>query len=66
MILTLPDGRRLTVMLIELRGDKCRIGFDAPPDIAVHRSEVQAAIDREKAAEPKGAAGVLKSWLPEG
>lgn len=43
IIATLPDGRTITVTLVEIRGDKCRLGIQADKDIAVHRSEVHAA-----------------------
>ncbi len=36
------------VMVVEIRGDKVRLGFDIDPDIAVHREEVQAAIDKQR------------------
>lgn len=32
---------------IDIRGDKCRLGIDAPARISVHRSEVHAAIKRD-------------------
>lgn len=35
------------VMVVEIRGDKVRLGFNAPSDIPVHRKEVQDAINRE-------------------
>lgn len=35
-----PDGMVIAVTLVELRGDKARLGFDAPPDIPIHRKEV--------------------------
>lgn len=38
------DGR-IKVTVIEIRGDKVRLGVDADKDIPVHRSEVQEAID---------------------
>lgn len=44
-IVTLPDGRRGRVVIVEIRGDKARVGFDFPDDVKVHRSEVQDAID---------------------
>jgi carbon storage regulator len=47
VILTLPDGRRMTVGVVDIRGDKVRIGFHCPPDVAVHREEVQRRVDLE-------------------
>jgi len=45
IIITTPNGIRITVMLIAIRGDKVRLGVEAPKDVAVHREEIQAAID---------------------
>lgn len=35
-------------MVVDIRGDKVRIGVEAPRDVTVHREEVQRAIDRER------------------
>ena len=40
-------GDSITLMVIEIRGDKVRLGIDAPRDVAVHREEVYDAIKRE-------------------
>lgn len=40
-------GGDITVTVIEVRGDKVRLGFLAPKDVTVNREEVQAAIDSE-------------------
>ena len=50
IIIPLPDGRRVRIMVVNIRGDQVRIGIEAPKDIPVHREEVMAAIDREDAA----------------
>ncbi len=46
-------GDNITVMVIEIRGDKVRLGINAPRDVTVHRQEVYEAIQREnqKAAQ---------------
>ncbi len=40
LTLTLPDGRLIRILVVEFRGDKCRIGVTCDPDIPVHRDEV--------------------------
>ncbi len=37
------------VTVVDIRGDKVRLGVDAPKDIPVHRKEVHTAIKREEA-----------------
>jgi carbon storage regulator len=41
------DGGRIQICIVEVRGDKVRIGITAPREISVHRREVQEEIDRE-------------------
>ena len=43
------DHIRVTV--VEVRGDKVRIGIDAPKDVTVHRQEVYDAIQNQRVAE---------------
>jgi carbon storage regulator len=46
-------GDDVVVTIVDIRGDKVRLGIDAPTSIPVHRQEVYEAIKREnqKAAE---------------
>ena len=37
---------QIVVTVIEVRGDKVRLGIQAPRDVPIHRSEVMAAIQR--------------------
>ena len=41
------DGN-IVVTIVEVRGDKVRLGIDAPKEVPVHRSEVYAAIQSER------------------
>jgi carbon storage regulator len=41
-------GDNITLMVIEIRGDKVRLGIDAPKEVSVHREEVYNAIKRER------------------
>lgn len=36
------------VVVVEIRGDKVRLGVEAPKDISVHRQEVHEAIQRQR------------------
>ena len=47
-------GDKITIMVIEIRGDKVRLGIDAPKDVTVHREEIYQAIKREQQAENNG------------
>ena len=40
-------GDDVVVTIVDIRGDKVRLGIDAPQDIPVHRQEVYEAIQRE-------------------
>jgi len=40
-------------MVIEIRGDKVRLGIEAPRHVTVHREEVYEAIKRESTDEKK-------------
>ena len=45
IIITAPDGTQIVLMLVEVRGDKARIGIAAPMTYTINREEVQNAID---------------------
>lgn len=50
-------GDDIVITVVDVRGDKVRLGIDAPTDIPVHRQEVYEAIQRERqAGNPGGAA----------
>ena len=40
----------ITIVVVEIRGDKVRLGIQAPKEMPVHRREVFDAIHREEAA----------------
>ena len=44
---TIIIGDSIRITIVEVRGDKVRIGIDAPKDVTVHRQEIYDAIKRE-------------------
>ncbi len=62
-------GDNVVITIVDIRGDKVRLGIQAPHEIPVHRQEVYEAIQREQRAadqpqadEPQGLAhGPVKS-----
>jgi carbon storage regulator len=46
----IPPGSRIKATVVDIRGDKCRIGVEAPITVEVDREEVRQAKDRERAA----------------
>jgi carbon storage regulator len=40
-------GDNIVVTIVDIRGDKVRLGINAPTEIPVHRQEVYEAIRRE-------------------
>ena len=46
----------ITIVVVEIRGDKVRLGVEAPKEVPVHRREVFDAIRRNELAEGDKAA----------
>ncbi|MCG3136652.1 MAG: Translational regulator CsrA [Phycisphaerae bacterium] len=44
---TIMIGDEIQITIVDIRGDKVRIGIEAPTHIAVHRKEVYDAIQAE-------------------
>jgi len=44
---TIMIGDDVEITIVDIRGDKVRIGISAPRDVQVHRKEVYEAIRRE-------------------
>lgn len=44
-------GDNITIVVVEIKGDKVRLGIEAPRDTPVHRQEVYDAIQRTQQAD---------------
>jgi len=44
-------GDDVEIIIVDVRGDKVRLGITAPKTISVHRKEVYNAIQQEKAQQ---------------
>ena len=43
-------GDNIKVMIVEVRGDRIRLGIDAPREVKVHRKEIYDAIKKQAEA----------------
>ncbi len=41
-------GENIVITIVEVRGDRVRLGIEAPQEVPIHRSEVHAAIRQEQ------------------
>jgi carbon storage regulator len=48
----------ITIVVVEIRGDKVRLGVEAPKEVPVHRREVYDAIKRSQSAQSDSASPV--------
>lgn len=46
-------GGNIVITVVDIRGDKVRLGIEAPKDVPVHRQEVHDAIQKEIASGVK-------------
>ena len=46
-------GEEIIVTVVDIRGDKVRIGVECSKDIPIHRKEVWEAIERERRIEKR-------------
>ena len=47
-------NEEITIVVVEIRGDKVRLGVEAPREVPVHRREVYEAIQRSKQQDSGG------------
>ncbi len=49
-------NNEITIVVVEIRGDKVRLGIEAPKEVPVHRREVYEAMRRSEAVKPEAEA----------
>jgi carbon storage regulator len=54
-------GDNVVVTIVDIRGDKVRLGIEAPCEVPVHRQEVYEAIRRENAEGGRSGAGPVRA-----
>ncbi|MCK6456886.1 MAG: carbon storage regulator CsrA [Phycisphaerae bacterium] len=63
---TIMIGDDVEITVVDIRGDKVRLGITAPPHIPVHRKEVYDAIQRENRAATNVRPEDLPQLPPDG
>jgi carbon storage regulator len=50
-------GDDVEITIVDVRGDKVRLGINAPRSVSVHRKEIYLAIQKEKEEHPATTSG---------
>lgn len=56
-------GDDVRVMVVDVRGDKVRLGVEAPAEVAVHRDEVYEQIHRNRSGDGKAGNHSLRNLI---
>jgi carbon storage regulator len=40
IVITLPDGKLVTITVTDIEHGKCKLGFEAPKEVPIFRSEL--------------------------
>ncbi len=56
---------RIKITVVEIRGDKVRLGIEAPRDVPIHRSEVYDALIRVQGTTPESASELTNTPATE-
>ena len=54
-------GDDIEIVIVDIRGEKVRIGINAPGEVAVHRAELRDKVDAQIEAKPAAAVMLAKS-----
>ena len=56
-------GHDIVITVVEIRGDKVRLGIDSPTEVPVHRQEVYDAIHRQENSDIIGPPHHVETWF---
>ena len=59
-------GDNIVITIVDVRGDKVRLGIEAPREVSVHRREVYEAIQRENRRATEVATGEARNIDKDG
>ena len=59
-------NENIVITVVEVRGDKVRLGIEAPREVPIHSSEVTDAIRTEQTAAEESDADATAVTTPEG
>jgi carbon storage regulator len=62
---TIMIGDDIEITVVDIRGDKVRLGINAPKHVPVHRKEVYEAIRRENQAAAQVQPEDVKKIMPQ-
>jgi len=62
---TIMIGDEIEITVVDIRGDKVRLGITAPKSVPVHRKEVYEAIRRENQAAAQVQPQDVKDVVPK-
>jgi carbon storage regulator len=58
-------GDDVVITIVDIRGDRVRIGIQAPSDVSVHRQEIYDAITREKHGIQNSEQNTIPNPIPQ-
>ncbi len=58
-------AENIVVTVIEVKGDKVRLGIQAPREVPVHRSEILASIQQQESVGATKVAAPTENFAPQ-
>ena len=58
-------GDRIVLTVVEIRGDRVRLAFDAPSEVSIHREEIHRHLAGRRPVAAVCSAGDESTYFPE-